>query len=510
MRLFASLPIADFAQRVNFLSALFSSFSVLFFFLFLLRCQKDLPIAFSLSFLYAFSPLIWSISNEAEVYSLTALFFALILYLSTHWEKRNVPLLIAFFFGLAFTNHMMVISLFLSFLLFLFHRWGKISFPLLLFFLFGLSLYLFLPIRSSLSPLFNWGNPKDLTRFLWHITGKQYQVWMFSAALPELSSNFKQGISLLSQNTLFLFFPLSLLGIFFAWRREKNLSLLFLLLFLLSFFYAVNYTIPDIQPYYLPTFISLLYFLSFTLKRLKEKVKFSSKVYLFFLPLPIIFNFSNANKNSYYFALDFTRNAFLSAPDSAIILTNWWDFYAPSFYLQNVLEERKDLIIIDKELLRRSWYYDYLKKAYPEILKKSDRELSDFLFYLHQFEYGNLKDTLGIQKSFIQLIKSFFGKNLQRRHFFLSLPSLDYDLPQILEGSKVIPYGILFEIRGDTVYQPFDYQRLNYRPPKKKLEHRERVILNYYQFVAQERLKYLKTLGKEEGVENWLVKIKIR
>ncbi|MEO0125779.1 MAG: DUF2723 domain-containing protein [candidate division WOR-3 bacterium] len=506
LRLSAFFPIIDLAKKVNFLSALFSSFSVFFFFLFLLSLQKELTIALSLSFLYAFSDLIWSISNEAEVYSLTALFATLILFLLTNWEKKNIPLLIAFLFGLAFTNHMMIISLFFSFLLFFFQKREKISplYPLL--FLLGLSLYLFLPIRSSLSPLFNWGNPKDLTRFFWHITGKQYRVWMFSASFSEIFQNFKQGISLLLRNTLFFFLPLSLFGIFFAFRQEKRFTPLFFLLALLSFFYAINYSIPDIQPYYLLTFISLLYFLSFTLKGLAKKIKLLSRAYLLLLPLPIILNFSNANKRDYYLALDFARNAFISAPDSSIILTNWWDFYAPSLYLQHIKGERKDLIIIDKELLRRSWYYDYLKKVYPELLKKSERELAEFLPYLHQFEYGNLKDNLGIQEAFIRLIRSFLEKSPKRRHFFLFLPSFDHDLPFILKGKKVIPYGILFEIRDDTVYYPFAYRQLTYRLPKKRLEERERVILDYYHLLAQERQKYLKTLKKEEGIENWLKK----
>jgi hypothetical protein len=41
--------------------------------------------------------------------------------------------------------------------------------------------YSYLPIRASQNPLLNWGNPVDLERIIRHISGKQYQVWLFSS-----------------------------------------------------------------------------------------------------------------------------------------------------------------------------------------------------------------------------------------------------------------------------------------------------------------------------------------
>jgi hypothetical protein len=443
------------------------------------------------------------VSNEAEVYSLTALFLTSLLYLLSRIEERNIIFLTAFLFGLSLTNHMMLTSLLLPLLLLLLPLRKREAIIIFLFFLFGLSLYLFLPIRASLSPLINWGNPRDLTRFLWHITGKQYRVWMFNLSFPELLRNCQQSISSLARDTLFFFFPLSLLGIILSFRRNRKWSLFSLLLLGLSFLYAVNYTIPDIEPYYLPSFVSLLFFLSFTLKELKEKLRLVlGSVYLLLLPLPLIFNFSSNQKRDYYLAEDFARNAFVSAPESSLILTNWWDFYAPSLYLQHVRGERKDLCLIDKELLRRFWYYEYLKKVYPWLLENSKEELASFLSYLAQFESGRLKDTFGIQKSFIQYLRSLRDKNPERHFFLLFLPTFDYDLPGILEGRKIIPRGILFEITDDTIPRPFNYQNLTLRLPKKRLEERERLIINYYHLLAQKRLKY----RRDEGLEDWLNK----
>ena len=42
-------------------------------------------------------------------------------------------------------------------------------------------IYSYLPISASQSPFLNWGNPIDFERILRHISGKQYQVWLFSS-----------------------------------------------------------------------------------------------------------------------------------------------------------------------------------------------------------------------------------------------------------------------------------------------------------------------------------------
>ncbi len=311
---------------------------------------------------------------------------------------------------------------------------------------------------------------------------------------------------------LFILLPIAFFGIICAFKKARGLAYLFSFLLILSFFYTVNYSIPDIQPYYLPSLLALLFFLSFGLVEIVRLFRKKGYLLLLLCPLPLIFNFTEANKRDYYLAEDFAKNGFASAPKDAIILTNWWDFYAPAFYLRYVENERKDLCIIDKELLRRSWYFLYLKKAYPWLVENSQSELEDFLSYLHQFEYGTLKDKIGIQNSFIRLLRSFFEKNPERRHFFLFIPSPDYDLPDIIKEKKVIPYGILYEIRDDSAYHFIDYQKLTFRYPKRELNEREKMILRYYAFLAKERIKYLSSSSavEKEGIETWLKKIQIK
>src|SRR5207245_5914491 len=36
----------------------------------------------------------------------------------------------------------------------------------------------YLPLAASHAPLINWGNPRSLQEIWWHVTGKQYQVFL--------------------------------------------------------------------------------------------------------------------------------------------------------------------------------------------------------------------------------------------------------------------------------------------------------------------------------------------
>jgi endo-alpha-1,4-polygalactosaminidase (GH114 family) len=48
----------------------------------------------------------------------------------------------------------------------------------------------------------------------------------------------------------------------------------------------------------------------------------------------------------------FTQNIYRSLEKDAIIITDHWDFQSTSYYLQLVRNERPDIVVIDKSLLR--------------------------------------------------------------------------------------------------------------------------------------------------------------
>ncbi len=515
--IFSKIPFGTIAQRINFVSAIYCSLASFFFFILLLKITNSVVASLISTALFAFSRTIWSVAVGAEVYGLTALFLVIIVYLWTKLEKNNVLIILAFILGMSFTNHMMITSTFIATILFLVFSYKKNIFSMRLliilatFFLLGLTIYLFLPIRARAMPLFNWGNPYNLERFIWHVTGKQYRVWMFSSSWTEVSANFKFGINLFLQENFFVFIILAIIGMCKLFRTHRHFIISLLIIFILTFFYAINYSIPDIEAYYIPCLFVLFLLGAIGLSWCFQRIPaMPQTIFLVLIFLPLLTNYRKAGMQGNYLAYDSAINHLKSAPENAIILTNWWDFYSPALYIQHIEHYRKDVCIIDKELLRRSWYFQYLSRQYPWLAKNSAKEVEHFLSFLDQFEHGTLKDNMGIQNAFVDMINSFIDQNPERRSFLTFNDRTDYDAKSIKPDSRRIPYGLLYELSKDTISAPFTYEHFLVRQPNLILDGRTKMILQHYEGFGLERAVFLNKQGRNEEAKQtleWVLKI---
>jgi hypothetical protein len=153
-------------------------------------------------FLFAFSRTLWAYATIAEVYTLNALLIVTILWLMFAWRREflvAVPAkaeptyqklyIAALVFGLAAGVHHVTVALFLPSLAILVSKTAGKQFFFSKRFIYaalvaivGLSIYAYLPIAASRSPLINWGEPRTLDALWRHVTGRQYQVFFdFSA-----------------------------------------------------------------------------------------------------------------------------------------------------------------------------------------------------------------------------------------------------------------------------------------------------------------------------------------
>lgn len=508
------MPFGNIPVRINLASAVFASLAGLFFFLLIYHfTQSFIPSLISFSFL-VFSYPFWSQAVEAEVYGLTALFITLVLYSLTRIQESRIRLFFAFISGLAFTNHMIFFSTFVGagiFLLITLRKEISINYWLstIGYFLLGVSLYLYLIIRAQGEVLFAWGNPDNLERLIWHITGKQYRVWMFSSSVSELTQNLKLAINLFLNESYYFFIPVAFWGFLKFRLGQKKWVISLLIIFILTIIYAINYSIPDISAYYLPALIVFFFFVGIGLKSLIEKISVRGLRFavMALILLPLIFNYRRAGRQGYYLAYDQGLNHLKSAPENAIILTNFWDIYAPIFYLQKIEKIRTDVCIIDKELLRRSWYFLYLKKTYPWLIENSKTEVERYLKFLDEFEHNRLKDNLGIQNAFVEMINSFFIKNPERRGFLTFDKEGDYDARFIMPEKKRVPYGLLYELTSDTIVHPFDYFQFKIRKTNLILEERSKLVFRRYEAFARERAFFLRKLGRideSQKVLDWV------
>jgi len=500
-RLVSLIPVGSVVNRVAGMSAVLAAAGVGLLLLLFRRMKLDPVASAAVALGTGLSLPVWSVAVDVEVYALS-LALGVLVWLSVEAARdRRFLLLAAFLAGLALTNHMSATSIVAGAgLAFVVERWQVLKrrwFVLLLFFLLGLSPYLFLVLRARAGPLLAWGNPVDLERFWWHVTGKQYRVWMFSLPFSEVLANAGRGLVLLGRSLLVVLVPVAGYGLVKLYRARRGLAMGLAVSVLLCFLYAVNYSIPDIEAYFIPCVVGLGILAAVGSDALCRRLGRFRHAFWLVPVAALALNFTSASRRGHHVALDGARNTLASAADSAVVLTEWWDFYSPSLYLEHVEGARPDLCVIDKELVRRSWYFDYLENAYPWLVENSSAEIDRYRVYLDRFEHGTLRDPAGIQGAFTALLESFVRNNPGRPGYVTFDPYTDRDAREMFRDRRWTPVGLLFELREDTLMPPFDYDRFRVRLPA-RADPRTQANLSRYSRFARARFELLSRAGRED------------
>jgi hypothetical protein len=431
----------------------------------------DVGASASAALAFPFFRLVWSTSNQAEVYALGAALVGLFLLLLARWFKGKAhPAQVFYLAGLVLANHMSGASVVLpgvALMIILKRKSAAWAWT----FLIPLSLYLYLPIRSFHEPFFDWGDPQNLTNLLWHITGRQYKVWMFGAG----ASGFLAGLGGVAGEVwrnwnIGVLLPL--LGVFMA---QKHWRFTLLAAGALSFIYLAGYTIPDIGDYFLPLFAVMCLLSGFALARLR---RFSWAGIL--LPgLLFTFNFGKVNRRGDTFARDYATAHMAELEPGALVICNYWDLVSPVLYLQHVMGQRQDIIIIDKELLRRSWYLKHIRLKHPELYECAGEEIDAYSRELRKFEHDLPYDPAVIQGAYIAMLRAMLTRYPGPR--YTAFAFYTDDERQMLEGLRIVPQGLCMRIvEHDTAF-PFDSGKYDLRVYGKfHRTERERVLFETF------------------------------
>ncbi len=530
---FASLPIAnEEIVRLNVFCALATSAAAVIFFyvmLSLLRAEHGssdqlsllVPAAFS-ALALAFSQTFWDQSASIEVYGLhlflacaTLLFFlrAILPLVSGTLIDQRRWWLFAFTLGLCFSNHLTTILLapaflFLFFSVFRFRKDGfRLIAGLILPFALGLSVYLYLPIRAGENPLLSWGHPATMERMFWHVSGKQFRVWMFSStdAAAKQWHHFVDAVPI-----EFFYIPLlfSLLG---AWRlmwQNRRIFAFVALLLVGCVAYSINYDIHDIDSYFLLAYISLAMFAGFGafeairwMRNLPGRIVFGV-ILAGVIGAEISANWLEDDASGNDLVEDYTRNILTNLQPNSIILSYQWDdFVSASYYFQYVKRVRTDVTVIDKELLRRSWYFMQMRENHPALYKKSKSEIGEFLGELDKFEHDTPYDPAVIEARYNAMINSFADHNVDSVPVYVT-PEIERHL---FTNYVRVPEGLSYRLYKDTVYHPFNFPALVYRPYRKEDSYTEQ-LNNFYVMMLTQRAQYEDMHGKKDLALRYLQK----
>lgn len=537
----------------------------------------------------AFSKTYWAAANSVEVYPLHVFFLSTLMFVfmkAVFSTKRNEAegsfivqnkyyLIFAFLLGLSFTNHLTTILLAPACLTLFFYsnvydkqRLYKLLGFMVVCFVIGFSVYLYLPIRANMNPALIWGNPYNFERFYWHITGKQFSVWIFSAkgSIPAflLLMGTTVGLAvygLVKQKTLnkslhFIFFIvvcvlgyllisgsseivntqfkkfsaslwsefgtalvlLSILGIYFLSRFNTRIYYFTFLTFFGCLFYSINYDINDIYSYFLLAYITLAVWIGFgavfiytqlavMLKTNVQHLAFGVVVVLTSI-IALNTNYAGNDESKNHFVEEFTMNIFQNAEPNSIIISSQWDFWvSASWYFHFVKNIRPDIVVIDKELLRRSWYFKFLENNYPEVYNNSRAEIERFLPELYKFEHDIPYDTRVIMKLFEEMMTSFVKNNPNRRSYITWEIEQNKNEPFAQDFIR-LPDGLLFRmVPKDQLKnnQVTDYKVYDFRfTPAAPKDYYYETLMRSYAMMLTASASYLVTAGRNEDAKKYV------
>ena len=533
-RIFSIIPLSsEIVVRLNIMSAIFTAAaSVIFFYtmLLLLRVERrNVPLSAMLTsavfgaLVLAFSKTFWDQSAHVEVYSLHLLLSActmLCFLRAVFSEETALPnhlkhwVLFAFVLGLCFTNHLTTILFAPGFLYLYFSARGfsRSSWKLIAIlaapFLLGISVYLFLPVRAGTEPVLNWGNPVTLERIFWHIGGRQYRVWMFSSTAAA-EKQFQYFIGNLPTEFFYGILAAALLGVWRLLMHQRRIFLFLFLLFAGCVLYSINYDIHDIDSYFLLAFIAIGFFAAFGAAEILEwwKGRTGKMTMIAVLALlttaQIYRNWKAADESGNYLVEDYTKNILLNLQPNAVVLSFQWDYFvAGAYYYQTVHTVRPDVVVIDKELLRRSWYLEQLRRNHPVIYDRSKKEIELFLTELNKFEHDQPYRFDMIESGYNSMIASFCSNNFADRPVYVT-PEIEAHLTT---SYLRVPEGLAFRLYHDSTYHPVEFPRLQYCPVVSNDVYIKQ-IQNFYLMMLTERAKYEIYSGKKELAEPYIAKV---
>ncbi len=437
----------------------------------------------------SFSKTYWLQSTSVEVYSLQIFLFVLIIYstLRAYYSEHKLIdwIWVAFSLALGFANHMTTL-LTLPFIAILFFQKEKISIQsfkkitlmLALFIPLLIAFYLYLPLRASTNPNINWGNPINFENLVRHISGKQYQVWLFTsmeAAEKQLGyflKNFAGEFGYIGA-------LIGLIGIFYSYKHMRKMFFALITTFIFSVLYSINYDIVDIDSYFLLAYIIFSFFIAYGIFKILFylKQKYNSKaaitIVLVISLFPLALNFSGVNQSEVYTFEDYTKAVLNSTEKNSIIFSYQWDYFiSPSYYFQTVENFRADVTVIDKELLRRSWFYNQLKRNHPDVWENIIPEANNFIEKVLPFERSEQYDASVIEASYRSVMTNLVAKNIEKRNYYIS-PEIfqnevqrgEFSLP---EGYQFVPYLLMFKVVKGNDYSPAPDPNFTIRFPSKR------------------------------------------
>ncbi len=422
----------------------------------------------------------WMQGTRFEVYvvHLSAMLLSVLLFLRYTENERTGQQsgftksgnLFGFFLGLTFTTHLLAVLWLPAFAAYYFASVGfrvrtlrrlLYVFPS---FLVGLLFYLYLPIRAATDPIVNWGDPDSFSRFFDHVSGVIFQDKMFAggdAFIQQTQWFFSSLPGELAWGGLLL----ALVGLVTLFRRQRLLGVFSILVFCVTVLWSGNYTILDVEAYYLPAIVMVGLWAAIGLGRVGERYGLKGVLALgiALLGLNVGLHFGDANLASDDSPRALAVNMLENLPKDAVLISSNWDFYVSgSLYAQYVEGIRTDVTIVYSTLLQYPWYQQQLEKRAPVLMRGLETQRAEYTETLNAFmdKEGSEEE---LYARFIQLVDGIIHNAINSRPVLVT-GEVD---PAMGASYWRVPNYLALRLMPTDEYVPQEFPTWNMEPSRK-------------------------------------------
>ena len=275
-KLWSWLPIGDVGYRMNLFSAVCGAVTILLAERSLQRLHVGPWARFGALGLLASAYYFWALSLIAEVYTLHTALMAGTILLLLRWAKAPDPVRLAWpilLTTLSLGNHAATVLLIPGYIWYvLTSHPGQLFRPRvvaagLVAAVAGATVFLYLPLRYSAQPAFNYAghydatgtfipvNLQSLDGFVWLVTGRGFAGFMFAYQPAELWLEFLRFAAQLWGAFFAVGIGPGILGLIVLLQRKWRLGLMLLLMFVAHTFFYVDYGAIDKATMFLPSYL---------------------------------------------------------------------------------------------------------------------------------------------------------------------------------------------------------------------------------------------------------------
>jgi 4-amino-4-deoxy-L-arabinose transferase-like glycosyltransferase len=397
--LFSLLPAGAPPFRVDLLAVACGTATVALVYFTALRISGSRIASACGALVLAVTPLFWSWSLVAEVFSLNNMLAALFVYLLVVWhegpERMGFLIAAAFVSGLALTNQQTIVLLGPAVLFLLWrNRRELLARPRALIaaagaLVIGLLPYAYLPLAASRHPKLNWGDPSSLDNLIAVVTRKHFGTGQLINAPQFQGGDPVTRILALAGSFSLVGGILLLLGMVQAYRRQRWYYWFALLAFALAgpvfVGYAnINLDVPltrfVLERFYLLSHVLLAPLMAFGVLlaaellgrfgpalRARADLAVSAAVLLAVVG-GVIAHYREIDYSKDHVTRRLAEDILATLEPDSILVVNGDEVIMPLTYLQDVEGRRPDVALMVMPFLYTDWYVPQLRSRHPNLV----------------------------------------------------------------------------------------------------------------------------------------------